>query len=171
MEIATAIIFFFTAGIAIAGAVGVILCKEILHSIICAFFTFTSVGLLFFALEQPYLAITQIVLFGVGLTILVTFAHAMIKKETISNITKSPRLFAAAAGLFIIFSLLVMFLRFSTPDTSISNMNSIVMPTNESISVELYTSYAAPFIFSSVLFLAAILGFGVIFAKHYGGKK
>lgn len=165
------IIFCFVAGIAIAGAIGVILCKDILHSIICAFFTLTSVGLIFFALEQPYLAVVQIAVFAVGLTILASFAYAMMKKEDLPAITKAPRLFTAGIGLIVLFGLIILFLRYTNPDSTIGIMNATVMPTVETIAVQMYSSYAAPFIFSSALFLAVILGFGVIFAKHYGGKQ
>ena len=54
---------------------------------------------------------------------------------------------------------------------NIAQTTNGVIPSTKAISVELFLSYGAPFVFTGLFFLVAILGFGVILSMKIGGKK
>ena len=54
---------------------------------------------------------------------------------------------------------------------TIAQATNGVIPATKSIAVELFLNYGAPFVFTGLFFLAAILGFGVILSIKIGGKK
>lgn len=169
-----AIIFYMVALTAIIGAFRTVFTRKIFNSVVYAFMTFLAVGLLFFALELPYLAVVQIALCGVGMSILFVFAVALTgkSKENFSPIVNKPRTYFSIIGLLVMTVLLACFLRIGsfTSDSVIQTTNSVI-PSVKAFSVELFLSYAAPFVFTGLFFLAVVLGFGVILSMKVGGKK
>ena len=84
MDIIEAIIFYILVFLAMFSAIGAIFFHKIIHSILCAFITFLCVGLLFFALELPYLATVQIALFAIGMSVLFVFSTSLFLNFSIS---------------------------------------------------------------------------------------
>lgn len=175
MEAAEAIIFYITAFTAIAGAAGVILSHKIIRTILWAFLSFTSIGILFFALELPYLAAIQIALYAIGTSVVFVFALMLTRKDMESKLTaaKAPRTFLAALGILFISFIVILFLRYNIfyPDSLMGKNAAIIMPSLKDMSTDMFINYGAPFIFSSMIFLSAILSFGVIFSSHKGGRQ
>ena len=64
MDKIQAIIFYIVALTAIVGAFRAVFTKKIFYSVLYAFLCFMAVGLLFFALELPYLGVVQLSLCG-----------------------------------------------------------------------------------------------------------
>ena len=174
MDKIQAIIFYIVALTAIVGAFRAIFTKKIFYSVFYAFLCFIAVGLLFFALELPYLGVVQLSLCGVAMSILFVFAIALTgkKEEILSPIVHRPRTYLTIVGLLILTGLLTCFLRIgSFMSDNIAQATNGVIPATKSIAVELFLNYGAPFVFTGLFFLAAILGFGVILSIKIGGKK
>lgn len=168
------IIFYFIAFIAIICAIRAVFTKKIFYSVFYAFITFLVTGLLFIALELPYLGVVQISLGCVTMTVLFVFAITLIskKEEISSSIVHKPRTYFSIIGLFLLILLLAIYLKFGMfASDNISQTTNSVIPSTKAISVELFLSYGAPFVFSGLYFLAAILGLGVFLSKKKGGKK
>ncbi len=174
MDKLQAIIFYIVALTAIVGALRAIFTRKIFYSVLYAFLSFIAVGLLFFALELPYLGVVQLSLCGVGMTILFVFAVALTgkKDEILSPIVHRPRTYLSIVGLLLMTVLVACFLRIgSFMSDNIAQTTNGVIPSTKMISVELFLSYGAPFVFTGLFFLAVILGFGVILSMKIGGKK
>lgn len=173
MDKAQAIIFYITVFTALAGAVGVIFSRKITRSIFYAFLSFTGIGLLFLALEMPYLAVVQTAVCAVGLPVVLFFALMLTKsdKDAELNMAISPRTFFSGLGLISLVFFITAFLKYNSLNEFFGENSSVIMPSVKEFSIEMFTNYAAPFIFSSILFLTVVLGFGVIFSMHRGGKK
>lgn len=174
MDKIQAIIFYIVALTAIVGAFRAVFTKKIFYSVLYAFLCFMAVGLLFFALELPYLGVVQLSLCGVGMSILFVFAIALTgkKEEILSPIVHRPRTYLSIVGLLLLTALLACFLRVGSfmSDNIVQTTNGVI-PSTKAISVELFLSYGAPFVFTGLFFLVAILGFGVILSMKIGGKK
>lgn len=69
------------------------------------------------------------------------------------------------------FFFITAFLKYNSLNEFFGENSSVIMPSVKEFSIEMFTNYAAPFIFSSILFLIVILGFGVIFSMHRGVKN
>ena len=174
MDKLQAIIFYIVALTAVVGALRAIFTRKIFYSVLYAFLSFIAVGLLFFALELPYLGVVQLSLCGVGMTILFVFAVALTgkKDEILSPIVHRPRTYLSIVGLLLMTVLVACFLRIgSFMSDNIAQTTNGVIPSTKMISVELFLSYGAPFVFTGLFFLAVILGFGVILSMKIGGKK
>ncbi|MGN0015202.1 MAG: NADH-quinone oxidoreductase subunit J [Candidatus Gastranaerophilaceae bacterium] len=173
MDKAQAIIFYITVFTALAGAIGVIFSKKIINSIFYAFLSFLSIGLLFLALEMQYLAVVQIFLCAVAIPVVFVFASILTNrgKEIEISISISPRTFFSALELIGVVLLITAFLKYNSLNELLGEEASVIVPSVKEFSIEMFTNYAAPFIFSSILFLTVILGLGVIFSTHRGGKK
>lgn len=174
MDKLQAIIFYIVALTAIVGALRAIFTRKIFYSVLYAFLSFIAVGLLFFALELPYLGVVQLSLCGVGMTILFVFAVALTgkKDEILSPIVHRPRTYLSIVGLLLMTVLVACFLRIgSFMSDNIAQTTNGVIPSTKIISVELFLSYGASFVFTGLFFLAVILGFGVILSMKIGGKK
>ena len=167
MDKIQAIIFYIVALTAVVGAFRAVFTKKIFYSVLYAFLCFMAVGLLFFALELPYLGVVQLSLWFV-------FAIALTgkKEEILSPIVHRPRTYLSIVGLLLLTALLACFLRVgSFMSDNIAQTTNGVIPSTKAISVELFLSYGAPFVFTGLFFLVAILGFGVILSMKIGGKK
>ncbi len=174
MDKLQAIIFYIVALAAVVGAFRAVFTRKIFYSVLYAFMSFIAVGLLFFALELPYLGVVQLALCGVGMTVLFVFAIALTgkKDEIISPIVHRPRTYLSIIGLLLLTGILACFFRVgSFMSDNIAQTTNGVIPSTKAISAELFMSYGAPFVFSGLFFLAVILGFGVILSMKIGGKK
>lgn len=65
--------FYFYAGVAIAGAVGLVLLKNLVHAVMSLFATLVSVAALYMLLGSQFLAAMQLFVYGGAITVLVLF--------------------------------------------------------------------------------------------------
>lgn len=173
MDTAEAIIFYIIVFFAITGALFAVFANKIIHSVISAFITFLSVGILFFALELPYLGTAQIAILTAGLSILFIFAILLTEKDKQNKKTGfSPKILIGVTGIFLIAAFVVLAIK--TGDFYLENLmatGSCIMPSSRELAIEMFVNYGAPFVFTSLFFLAGILGLGVIISNKTGGKK
>jgi NADH-quinone oxidoreductase subunit J len=72
--VTTAVLFYFYAAIAIAGALGLVSATKLLHGVMALFATLVAVGGLYLLLGMEFLAAMQLFVYGGAITILVMFA-------------------------------------------------------------------------------------------------
>lgn len=174
MDIIEAIIFYILVFLAMFSAIGAIFFHKIIHSILCAFITFLCVGLLFFALELPYLATVQIALFAIGMSVLFVFALLLTGKDNLhqESVSYSPKMLFSFLGIVLIVLFLAVAIKFgSFFQDGLSIVQNCIMPSSKEISIDMFVNYGAPFVFVSFLFLAVVLGLGVITSNKNGGKN
>ena len=70
----TAILFYFYAAIAVAGALGLVSATKLLHGVLSLFATLVAMGGLYLLLGMEFLAAMQLFVYGGAITILVMFA-------------------------------------------------------------------------------------------------
>lgn len=184
MDIIYTLFFLIISFVLIISGLGVIFSKSIIHSAVSLIVTFLSIAGIFILLNADFVAISQIIIYGVGITIVLIFAIMLTSKESDIKlwIAKAPRtLFAliisAAVFLGISYAVTNGFTKLSEK-TGIFN---IKLPGAEVIKVlrqegtsgvigkALFTRYVLPFEVLSLLLLAAILG-AVVIAKKDGDR-
>lgn len=156
--------FYILATLAIPLAYGVILDKTIIRSGFILIGVFGSICGLFLLLQAQFLALAQLMIYAVGITLVIVIAlmltNPRMEKSQLSNATPANQLgaFMVAIGLFMTIYLSVR------PENW--TLSSEPLDTNnvEVLGRALTTDYSLPFEFASVLLLAALIG-SIMLAK------
>lgn len=180
MDVIYTLFFLIISGVLILSALGVVLFRNIVYSAVSLIVTFLSVAGIFILLNADFVAISQVIIYGVGITIVLIFAIMLTGKEEDKKlwIAVAPRtLFALmiSGAIFLGISAAVTngFTKFSG-QTGIFAVKQPGIAALKTISEEgtagiigkaLFTKYLLPFEILSLLLLAAILGSVVIARK------
>lgn len=157
--------FFLVSLLAISGALGVILEKNIVRAGFSLIICFSAVAGAYFTLKAPFVAASQILLYAVGITLIIVFAlmltstkHELpaIKGDTGKNFLSA----IISIGIFFVFSSALVGNKWPLPETV-----TCPCPRNtEVIGLKLLGTYALPFELISILLLVALIG-AVVIAK------
>jgi len=180
MDIIYTLFFLIISLVLMVSALGVIVSRSIVYSAVSLIVTFLSVAGIFVLLNADFVAISQIIIYGVGITIVLIFAIMLTSKESDINlwIAKAPRtlfalLISGCIFLGISFAVTNGFKQLSEK-TGIFNVQAQNIEVVKTIKAEgtagiigkaLFTKYILPFEVLSLLLLAAILGAVVIARK------
>jgi NADH-quinone oxidoreductase subunit J len=155
-------VFFLFATMAVVGALGTALSKNLVYSAFALLASLFGVAALFAWLSADYLAITQLIVYVGGILVLFLFAVMLTHKITEvegSNPTVGERPAALVSlGLFA----LLAYVAVTTPWPTIPK--PIYRETTASIGDMLLSTYLLPFEVLSVVILAALVG-SVIMAR------
>ena len=162
--------FFGIGLLAIIGALGVIVEKNIIRAGFSLVICFAAVAGTYFALRAPFVGASQVLIYAVGITLVVVFALMLtsqkqdlpkLKGETTRNIINA----VVSIGIFAVFSYALTGNKWF-PDEIVS------CPRNtEVIGFKLLGYYALPFELISVLLLAALIGAIVIAKRDKKGEN
>ena len=157
--------FFLISIVAVLGALGVILEKNIVRAGFSLVICFSAVAGTYFALRAPFVGASQILIYAVGITLIIVFALMLtsikqdlpkLKGETGKNILSA----IISLGVFFTFAFAL------TGNNKWLEVESMTCPKNtEVIGLKLLGTYALPFELISVLLLVALIG-AVVIAKR-----
>jgi NADH:ubiquinone oxidoreductase subunit 6 (subunit J) len=181
MDIVYNLFFFAIAFILIIAALGVVFLPRIVYSAVSMITAFLAVAGIFVLLNADFVAISQVVIYAVGITIVMIFAIMFTESATEKQIyiAFAPRTLLAlgASGAFFIAVLAAATNGFGLitkgSGTFLSTLPSIETigtlqeeGTTGIIGNLLLTKYVLPFEVLSLLLLAALLGSVVIAKKN-----
>lgn len=173
--------FYFIAFITVLSALGVIISRKIIYSALSLVLCFFSIAGVYLLLSADFAAISQIIIYSVGLTIVLLFAIML----TSSKVEKYLWIAIAPRSIFGLLSSGLMFLivLFSiTSGFSIIESNPAVFALKNAseqtleliksegtvgiIGTQLFSKYLLPFEVLSILLLAALIGAVSIASKN-----
>ncbi len=182
MEVIYNLFFYLISFVLIISALGVVFMPRIVYSAVSLILAFISVAGIFVMLNADFLAITQIIVYAVGITIILIFAIMLTGKISEKKlwIAFAPRtLFAfAISGAFFVTILFAITDGFKLVARE-SNIFSATLPSLETIETlqtegttgiigkALFTKYVLPFEVLSLLLIAAMLG-AIVMTKKSG---
>lgn len=161
------VVFYILAITAIPLAFGVVLDRTIIRSGFLLIGVFAVIAGLFFLQQAQFLALAQVMIYGVGITLVVVIALMLTnpkqESETSPGITQhtGPAAFVAALVFMCVYLSLrsaenwPLKLQGQMPDAA-ANIKVL--------GIKLMTYYSLPFEFASILLLAALIG-AVMLAK------
>lgn len=161
--------FFLISMVALLGALGVILEKNIIRAGFSLIICFCAVAGVYFALQAPFVGASQVLIYAVGITLVIVFALMLTntKKDfpkAKSELGKSAFSAAISIGIFLTFA-------FALTNNRWLELKEISCPRNtEIIGLKLLGTYALPFELISVLLLVALIG-SVVIAKKDKHKE
>ena len=158
-----AIVFYALGILAIPLAYGVIFDRAIIRSGFLLIGLFGVISGLFLLLQAQFLALAQLMIYAVGITLVVVIAlmltNPRLENESTSSVPEHRTgTFAVAVVLFL--TIYLALLSESWPQTA-EQMSPDVL---RSIGTALITTYSLPFEFASVLLLVALIG-AIMLAK------
>jgi NADH-quinone oxidoreductase subunit J len=160
------VIFYFVAALAVLGALGVVLARNVVHSALFLVLALLAVAGVFILLSAEFLAIVQVLIYGGAVTILILFAMMLTRVRDLPQALDGPqRPFAAvAAGAFLGLSVVSVV----TAEWPNETEEITVVPFNE-LGDTLFRVWAAPFEIASLVLLVALIG-AIILARGEEGE-
>jgi NADH:ubiquinone oxidoreductase subunit 6 (subunit J) len=157
------ILFYMVAAIAIPLAYGVIFDRTVIRSGFLLIGVFGAISGLFMLLQAQFLAMAQVMIYAVGITLVVVIAlmltNPRMEKEETTAVPGNQYLGFLTAFIFFM-TIYMSLLSESFPITSDKASQSNLFLIGSAMT----TTYALPFEFASVLLLAALVG-AIIMAK------
>lgn len=166
-------IFWVFAVTAITAALGAVLNRSIIYAALCLIAVFMSIAGFYVLNNADFLAMAQIIIYAVGLTIMMLFAIMFTGDKPMEShkVNRTARL---ASGIIIayVFALLLrgvlMGGSIKTPSLSPEIAARLASEGSTTMLGELlFSKYALPFELASILLLAAMIGAIVIAKKRF----
>lgn len=158
------IIFIVLSAIAIAGALGVILSKNPVNSVLCMITCFVAIAGHYIMLNAQFLFVVHLIVYTGAIMVLFLFVLMMMNLNAEIEPQKRNWLkYAGAISGGALLLVLVAALRDASMPAIQATSSDIGLVAN--LGKTLFTNYVVPFELSSVLFLSAMVGAVVI------GKK
>jgi NADH-quinone oxidoreductase subunit J len=159
-------IFYVVAAVTVAGAVGVVSARNIVHSALFLILALIAVAAIFILLAAEFLAVVQVLIYGGAVTILILFAMMLTRVRDMPAAMDGPqRPFAAlAAAAFMAVSILAIVSTDWPGQTDKINVVSL-----DQIGGALFTTWAVPFEIASLVLTVALLG-AIILARGEEGE-
>lgn len=157
------VVFIILAGLALAGAVGMVTLRNLLHGVLAMVLAFIAVAGVFVLLEAGFLAAVQILIYVGALTILILFA-VMLSRDVVGRrvevrVGQWPLALVASVALFAVLAAVLLRAVWPTVDVAISGDPVVAL------GQALMGPYALPFEATSVLLLVAMIG-AIIFSRE-----
>lgn len=166
-----AVLFFGFAAIAVAGALGVVIARNPVHSALFLVMTMITMAVFFLMQDAPLVAIVQIVVYASAIVVLFLFVIMLLgvdRHETLTDGQRFQRPAAIALGLLALAGLLALTTGRWQLGAKPQGGRSIVDETGSAIrpiSRELFTRFAWPFEVTAVLLVIAVVG-AVVLARR-----
>lgn len=159
-------LFYLLAAMAIPCAYGVILDRRIIRCGFLLIGVFTAMSGMFFLLQAQFLALAQIMIYAVGITLVIVIAlmltNPRLEHDTTTVVpAMRPWSVMTALGIFVMIYLALRSEPWPHATEPVPEAGATVMH----IGQQLLTYYALPFEFASVLLLVALIG-AVMLAKN-----
>lgn len=149
--------------VAVAGALSVLLSREVVYSALGLLANFCALGALYIMLDAEFLGIVQLIIYSGAIVVLFLFALMLIGgKKRVEEVALRPFINVAAIGLGLI---LLGELGYLVLSAGIAGQMGTVTPelmeqagNIQILGAALFTEYLLPFELASVLLLVGIVG-------------
>jgi NADH-quinone oxidoreductase subunit J len=170
-------VFIVAGAIVLAGAFGVVLARNPVHSALMLVMTLFGVAVLFVAQEADFLAAVQVIVYAGAIVVLFLFVIMLLGVDRAEDLAVEPlggqRPAAVAAGIALLGVVLTaIFLTRSQNDTVVTGVQSVVAPLSvvetsniQKLGEALFTNYLFAFEITSVLLVIAVVG-AVVLARR-----
>jgi NADH-quinone oxidoreductase subunit J len=157
------LVFFVLAGIAIAGAVSLILQRHPIHSALSLIVVMVALAGLYLLLEAEFVAAVQIIVYAGAIMVLFVFVIMLLNAgaEERTNFSQTAHYVGMPLGIFLMIELAYRVARASSPLAA----QPVPEDATRRLALLLFQDFALPFELTSVLILIAILG-ALVLAKR-----
>lgn len=158
------IVFFIAAAIALGGALGVVMTRNIVYAAFALLASLIGVAGLFLAALAEFLALVQVLIYGGAIVIVILFALMLTRIHDFGGLAENRQWPVAALVSVGVFALLVGGAVFTTIRTT-SDRQSVGF---EELGRTLFEQWAVPFEIASLVLLIALIGVVVMVGSTEG---
>ena len=153
------LVFILLAVLAIGGALGVVLTRNVVHAALALLVSLVAVAGVYLVLFAEFLALVQVLIYGGAIIIVLLFAIMLTRGSEYPRISDNKQWpLAAIASLAFLGVLVPSFLINSVEGTEAQNASF------SGIGESLFTTWAVPFEIASLVLLVALIG-AIIIAR------
>jgi NADH-quinone oxidoreductase subunit J len=173
----TVFLFFVFGGLTLAGALGVVLSRNPVHSALWLVLTLVSVAVLFLIQDAQLVAAVQVIVYAGAIVVLFLFVIMLLgvdRRETLTEHLRFQRPIALALGLLVLAEVLLLAghtwatgakTKSGVPITGGGNFGTNI----QRVARVLFTDFLWPFQLTAVLLVIAVVG-SVAIAKRSGER-
>ena len=166
-KMATTVLFFVFAGLAIACAISMVYHRNPLYSAVSLVGVFIALSCIYVTLAAPFIAAVQILIYAGAIMVLVVFVIMLLNLDDDKPLNRLRYLYAVGGGLGLILLVQTFFIFYAViraPKQAVKIDKTV----GETLSIGsgMYTEYLLPVEIVGVLLLMAIIG-GVILARRF----
>ncbi|QDA59566.1 NADH-quinone oxidoreductase subunit J family protein [Hymenobacter jejuensis] len=164
-------LFFFLSFVALLSALGVVLAKNPVHSVLFLILTFFSLSGHYLILNAQFLAAVNIIVYAGAIMVLFLFVIMFLNLNADTEPHKSAlsKVAAAVAGGLLLLVMVAAMRDIQPTGYDAATFNSQIGMVDK-LGLVLYQKYLLPFELASVLFLAAMVG-AVMLGKREIGER
>jgi NADH-quinone oxidoreductase subunit J len=171
------IVFYLLAGLAVAGAVGVITLRHPVHAALALLATFLVVAALFVLRHAEFLAAVQIMVYAGGIMVLFLFVIMLVNVRKIGDEDflwrQAPSAVMAGVVLGALMAASILVGVLAAGGGNVDALRSVtgadgastIVGNTEAVGQVLFTTYLVPFEVVSVVLLVAMIG-AIIFGRR-----
>lgn len=160
-----AILFWTLAVISVLSAIGLVVAKNPVHSVLLLIVTFFTIAGLYVLLNAQFLAVVHIIVYAGAIMVLFLFVIMLMNLNASGEPQKNNLVkFAGVVSGGLLLLVLVAALR--TADTGALMQGSTDIGLIQNLGKVLFSDFVLPFEVSSILFLSAMIGAIVIGKKE-----
>ena len=156
------ILFFLFGGAAVAAAVGVLICRNPIHSAMCMIGTMVSLAAIYLLHHAEFIFVIQIMVYAGAVMMLVVFVIMLLdlQKEERMSLALTPGKFVGVAlgGMLTVLLLLPLVTGLPGVKGDMSVDALVEQGSVEFLAEKLFTQYLLPFEVASVLLLGGLIG-------------
>ena len=163
---ASTVLFFLFAGLAIACGISMVYHKNPLYSAISLVGVFIALSCIYVTLAAPFIAAVQVLIYAGAIMVLVVFVIMLLNLDEDKPLNSLRYLYALGGGLGIVLLAQTFFIFYAVlraPNHDVNEAESVGKTL--SIGASMYTEYLLPVEIVGVLLLMAIIG-GVILSRR-----
>lgn len=170
------ILFFLVATVMVFAALGVVLCKNPLHSALSLILTMIGVAILFAMLDAHFLSVVQLIVYAGAIMVLVLFVLMLLqsKEETYARGAMTSAALGLVAGVGFLY-LLAPLLSSGFAELEASSLNPAHIGradgSVEGIGAVLFTQYVFPFEIASLLIMVGLVGAVMVGSRSIHKRK
>jgi len=156
---ASTVLFYLFAGLAIASAISMVYHKNPLYSAISLIGVFISLSCIYVSLGAQFIAAVQILIYAGAIMVLVIFVILLLNLDEDKPLNRLRYLYAVGAGLGLILLVQTFFVFYAVMKAPNQAANQVsVTGRTLDIGSAMYTEYLLPVEIVGVLLLMAIVG-------------
>ena len=163
---ATTVLFFVFAGLAIACALSCVYHRNPLYSAVSLIGVFVALSCIYVTLAAPFIAAVQILVYAGAIMVLVVFVIMLLNMDDDKPLNRLKYLYGIGAGLGLILLVQTFFIFYAVmraPKQAVKVDETVGKTLN--IGSKMFTEYLLPVEIVGVLLLMAIIG-GVILVRR-----
>jgi NADH-quinone oxidoreductase subunit J len=170
--ISDVVIFVILAAVAIGAAVGMLLSRNAIYSVLNLIMNFGAVALFYLILKAPFIALVQITVYAGAIMVLFLFVIMLLGAERLRTGSTLPWQQPAAVVLGILLLATTFYvLFFKLPQTPVYLPVSEDFGSAFAVGLTLFNQYLLPFEVTSVLLLVAMIGAITLSKRHRKTKQ